>query len=83
MAEKESPSCSRLRVEDGSIKPDRAFAHAKGRVLSSPDEGALKRVEVHRFKDGKLVAKNGVPLPGQTADDNSEAESEWTSNTDY
>ena len=78
-----SKSNPRLQVEEGTIKPDRSFSYPKGRVLVSHlEDGTAKRVEVHRFRNGKLTAVNGVPVAGCKDDSSPEAISEWIDTAD-
>ena len=62
-----SKSNPKLVVEEGTIKADQAIQYPRGRVIYDPkQEGVAARVETYRFnKDGKLVAKNGVPLTNE------------------
>jgi len=72
-----SPSNSRLVVEDGWVKPPSAYEYPKGRTLNpNPNnDGVAARVETHRFRNGKLIAKNGLPMHGERLDSTSEVES--------
>jgi hypothetical protein len=80
-----SKSNPRLQVEEGTVKPDRAHEYPKGRVLVShaaSEGGSAKRVEVHRFRNGKLTAVNGIPVAGCKDDSSPEAISDWISDAD-
>ena len=60
-----SKSNPKLVVEEGTVQAERAQQYPKGRVIFNPEEtGVAKRVQTHRFRHGKLVAKNGVPVAG-------------------
>lgn len=59
-----------LRVEDGSIKPDRVLEYPKGCSIKNDPvttevAGAVTPTRTQRFRDGKLVAVAGIPITNE------------------
>ena len=66
MADKTSKSNSKLRVEDGSITPDRVLAYPKGRCMSTGITSEVTPSRPQRFNGkGQLTAIAGIPLTSE------------------